>query len=151
MVASTVSFAELEDAIRADYDALCRQFGLHAVPLDIYVVDEASSARTGHGTQLKNATPAYNGRLIIIPVEQGDLNVLYDLQNEYPPKLFEVVAWQPWRVELWHEVAHQLQDQKLNKWNKNDDADGHALGWNEALDLLGSPFGVSGAKLKRFL
>lgn len=151
MVATPVTFADVEAAIRVDYEHLCGEFSLLPVTLDIYLVEEKSNATSLHNTLLKNETPAYNGRLMVIPINPADLTVLYTLRSEYPPSTFDAGVWQQWRIELWHEVAHQLQDQRLKLWNKHDGADGHKAGWMEALELLGSPFGVTGAVLRRFV
>jgi len=148
---TTVSLAELDAAIRADYLRLCGTFSLRSVPLDIYVVDDGSIDTTAFGTLRCNGTPGYDGQLIVIPVDPGDPGAINKLADEYPPSNFDRNRWQHWRIELWHEVTHQVQDQTLQLWDRDDGSGGHTRGWLEALHDLGLRFGKSAGEMNALL
>jgi hypothetical protein len=148
---ASIAFEQLRDVIRADYADLLHTLGLADVPLDIYVVDDDSRERTEHGTERRNGTPGYNGRVVVLPVERGDLEVLGVLNRPYPPTNFERLRWHAWRVDLWHEITHQLQHQKLRMFDLNDGGEGHAVGWTEAIEVMALAHGVDSAVFERLV
>jgi hypothetical protein len=141
-----------DDAIREEYGKLCNLLGMQEVTLDIYMCDEEAppSQKTPSGTALRNSHPGYSGdrKLIALP-QVDDLRVD---QPEFPPVDWRKSNWPVWRIELWHEVIHQLSDQigvldRSEPGRVRDDGSrstmGHGEGWWAAIQKAVERLAVS--------
>lgn len=135
-----------EKIIAAEYEALCGRLGLEPVVLDVYRIVGGSHAETDHGTKLGNAAAAYGRGKVAIPLDQGDVVE----PRVFPPADWRRMSteWPTWRIDLWHEVCHQVQDRALGLWDPNDGAEGHRLGWAEARELVAAAMDVDTATIE---
>jgi len=156
-----------DSVIRAEYQRLCNVLGLTPVPLDIYIYvsnpDTDAETATAFGTSLRNATPCYSGtkRIIILPMCDGDEHP--ERLPPFPPFtwLKHDDAWPVWRIELWHEVVHQVSNDLLSSWNPKEPgrarADqtvsdmGHGVGWFQGVCRVASVFAIDPDLLDRLL
>jgi hypothetical protein len=133
---------DCEEIIRAEYRRICGLLRMQEMTLDIYVCDEEAppSQKTPNGTALCNTHPGYSADRQLIALPQFD--DLPDDQPEFPPTDWRKFNWQAWRIELWHEVIHQLSDH-IGVFNRDepgrvrDDGSrsmkGHGEGWWTAI------------------
>lgn len=150
-----MNFDEFRHMIEAEYDRLCAALGLTPVPLDIYPVNERapSTVRTPHGTPLANSTPGYRRGLMLLPSYPDQVEE-WSEAPEFPPELpWDKGAshWPIWRIELWHETCHQIQDIRLGHWNPQDGRNGHGPGWQEAAGVMAETYGTDAETLLRVI
>jgi hypothetical protein len=50
------------------------------------------------------------------------------------------VEWPAWRIELWHEVVHQVEDQILDEWSPGPK---HGESWTDAIEYVADAFSVN--------
>lgn len=108
---------------RNEYSLLCEIFSQKPIILDIYKYNENSDGMTLFETPLNNITPGYSKEKIILPLDPGELQSYYGELPPYPPKHWEklYLDWPNWRIELWHEFCHQIEDQTLELWKPGND------------------------------
>lgn len=64
--------------------------------------------------------------------------------------------WWPWRIEVWHEVVHQVSDM-LGVYDSQKPpthplrGPGHGAGWDQAVAHVASHFGISTDILEELL
>ena len=79
--------------------------------MDIYLINPKSKNKTQLDTPYANATPLYTPEKIILPLNDGDIDFQTPIAPQFPPanwnKLHNI-EWPIWRIELWHEVCHQV-------------------------------------------
>lgn len=120
-----------------EYELLVQRLRLQPVPLDIYEFVEGSLTPTPAGfTLLGNGSPGYGAPGLILPQEGPDID-----EVAFPPVDVVKLNWPVWRIELWHEVCHQVQDKQLGMWNPLDGSQGHSSGWSEAILYVADEFG----------
>jgi hypothetical protein len=123
--------AEYERLVRDEYAWLRQKLDLPAVDLEFQYTPASGFPKYG-------GTP----RKIILPFSEHDLSVIYDKSVTPPagPPTWEEgnrvgwSYWKRWRSDLWHEVIHQVQDQKNFGWDTGDGRNGHANGWQPAIE-----------------
>ena len=96
-------------AIQAEYERLRALLGLPALTLDIYEHNPESTDQTESGTPIASGDPAFSAsqNIIRLPVCPGD--TLPTEKPQFPVAWSKRQSeWDPWRIELWHEVIHQL-------------------------------------------
>jgi hypothetical protein len=138
-----VSVADYERLVRHEYVWLCKQLGLVPVPLEFTHMAES-------GFPMYGGTP----RRIAITSSDLDLSVVFNatVTPEGGPPAWEERTikgkhfWDPWRSDLWHEVMHQVQDQNGFGWDPNDGRNGHAHGWQSAVEWAAGRLGCSEPK-----
>jgi hypothetical protein len=133
MAQSLEAFARL---VEAEYAWLRQRLGLREVKVEV-VVDNTPRF------------PCYGGepRRIVMPMTQMDLSVVHDYSPTVAPEDWRLEAWDPWRVFLWHEVAHQLQDEHGYGWNPSDGWKGHSEPtWSRVVDEFASGVGCPDAR-----
>jgi len=131
------TITEIQQIIQDEYDRLCLSLDLKPMQLNIYGLKKGVTEREG-----------YSGisKIIKLPQEYYDLiNYPNQMNFNFPPKHWTKLKmddeWPKWRCGLWHEVCHQIQDQKLGKWKPpTKDDDGHKIGWKDAADYFANRF-----------
>jgi hypothetical protein len=149
--------------IKAEYTQLCHVLGLREVPLDIYHpqgVDDDGDATTSLGLDARVTDAAYSGvrKLLLLPLCPNDLP---EELPDFPPATWEKPYWQAWRIDLWHEVVHQVSDEVLNALKPNEPgytrADGsmsqpgHGEGFKKALEYVAAKVGTDRRTLELLL
>ena len=147
-----VTLVEMQATIHQEYANLLGRLGLSAIPLDVYEVS-AGGGFSGHGTDLRNATPVYTPSLIVLPQLPDDLAEWAAVHPAFPPSTWTPgpPEWLVWRIDLWHEVVHQYQEKILRQWDPHDGDDGHRLGWPGAIAAVAAALAVGPAALKAVL
>jgi hypothetical protein len=158
-------FPRSEQIIRAEYQRLCNYLGLTPTPLEVYVCDVNASASdtTPLGISVSNCAALYSGtkRLMALPLAEADdwPTILPDFP---PPDLNKHSEnWPTWRIELWHEVVHQVSNDLLTAWDPNESPrcrpnqtrsqPGHGLGWFDGVKLVARKLGVEAEELDALL
>jgi len=140
---------ETFDAVEKEYELLCKKLELAPIKLDIYRYNTNSNETTSLGTSILNATPLFTPDLIVLPQDQET-----DLSNHtlnFPPAnwcKFNELEWPQWRIELWHEVVHQVEYQIIEEWIagvEQKDA------WEKAIAYVADKFSVSSRDLSAIL
>lgn len=157
--------ARLTEATRiigAEYAELCDALGVAPVATDIYlIVEEAGPTDlTALGTCLANATPGYSGnkKILVLPLYESNLP---SESLVFPPGDLGAAAWPIWRIELWHEFAHQVSDQIFSSWDPAEpgrnrgrrglSTAGHGRGWWQGLSKVATRFGFEPEPLDALL
>ena len=108
-----------ERIIRAEHERLCNVAGLVPVPLDVYVCDAEAppTEKTALGLPIANSDPCYSGsvRLMALPLCEG--NEWPTTISGFPPRGLDKHSdeWPVWRIEIWHEVVHQVTNDICGK------------------------------------
>lgn len=139
-----VSLDKIRELLAVEYRNLVGALQLSELPLDVYEVPEDPSAtKTAFGNSWMNATPGYTPSHIVLPMLTGDLANWSAVAPQFPPTTLarHPHEWPVWRVELWHEVAHQYQHEVLRSWDPKDGKEGHGPGWRETLAAMANHFG----------
>jgi hypothetical protein len=133
-------FDDAEAVIRAEYQRLCEAFGLSPVALDVYVCDDSSREKTALGLPVSNCDPLYSGTrgLMALPLSSTEDQWPTTLPP-LPPTTLAKHEWPVWRIELWHEVIHQVSNDIQKAWdpkepprtrtNGSRSTTGHGAGW----------------------
>ena len=131
--------AEYEQLVRAEYVWLRERFDLDAVPLEFKHTPDSGA-------------PMYGGQpcRIVLPFSDNDLSVVYDKTPTPPtgPPTWEDRSrqgysyWTIWRSDFWHEVMHQVQEQKGFGFDLQDGTHGHSKGWQPAVEWAASQLGA---------
>ncbi len=138
-----MDFAQFKALLKQEYEWLCAALELTPVTLEVIASPDSG-------------WPRYGGdpRRIEIAVSDNDLSVVHAAtatQNGPPTwdeKSYEGYHyWQEWRSSLWHEVVHQVQDQRGFGWNPMDGKNGHAHGWQTAVEWVADRLGGDPRKL----
>jgi hypothetical protein len=150
-----------EDIVRAEYRRLCALLGLPEVTLDVYEYLEGAppSQMTPLGTPLCRFDPGYSStrKLLALPQVVDDLP---DNLPEFPPTDWRKLIWPPWRIELWHEVIHQLSDHLgvldiqepgRVRFDETQSSKGHGEGWRIAIQRAAERFGLPPDELDSLL
>jgi hypothetical protein len=118
--------------VSADYDKWVRALGLRPVPLDVYGYYKTSDAKTQHGTSVTNSIPGYDGCKIVLPLAPDVTRQDGIVEPDFPPTSWDgkPPAWPTWRVDLLHEVVHQVEDQVLGLWSGKE----NLLTYSQAID-----------------
>lgn len=138
----STSFEIAADVIRTEYQRLRVLFGLTPVMLDVYVCDTTSSETTSLGSPVANCDPLYSGTRsqIVQPLTSAE-DQWPSVLPLFPPTTFTKLSdvWPAWRIELWHEVVHQVSHDICGAWdpkepprtraNGSRSASGHGAGW----------------------
>lgn len=160
----TTAFDAAESAIRAEYRRLCEAFGLSPVPLEIYVCDDESTETTPHGFPVANCDPLYSGtqKLMAVPLTSAE-DQWPTVAPSFPPTEFakHSADWPVWRIELWHEVIHQVSNDITNTWDPKEpprtrpngtrSSTGHGAGWFAGIQHAAATFSVAAAHLDELL
>jgi hypothetical protein len=148
----TNGIGSVKQIVESDYQSLCRVIGIKPVPLDVYEFSANSEERTPLGTPLKNATPLYDSRIVVIPVVPEMVEEYAAAPAKFPPNSWDKFskAWPQWRIELWHEVLHQIEHHVLNAWK---DGEHHGESYKHAIEIaankLSSIADVTPEKLRK--
>ncbi|TYP94870.1 hypothetical protein LX73_0160 [Fodinibius salinus] len=132
-----------------EYQNLCNKLDLKPVPLDVYEYKEDSNEKTDLSTSKNNATAGYSPDKLILPLTGEGTSSLRE--PSFPPKEWNKLhpmEWPVWRVELWHEVVHQVEDQILNKWSPLHN---HGNSWSEAIRYVAKEFSVEPETIERLM
>jgi len=146
-----MNFESTKELIQNEYYHLCKKLDLNPLPLDIYIVNLKSTENTQLGTSYNNATPLYTRKLLVLPVFRGDLEVLYDQTHTFPPMTWDKihpVEWPIWRIELWHEICHQVEDQLIGEWKSGNS---HGKSWQKAIEKMEKSFNIGSKELENLL
>jgi hypothetical protein len=108
----------LRQIVNDDYEKLVTVLGLTPVPLDVYSYSASSDAKTRFGTSLTNCTPLYDLYKIVLPLHPSTVRDEGIADMQCPPACWNMfsTAWPKWRIDLWHEVLHQVEDQIYDTW-----------------------------------
>lgn len=158
-------FGTAETVIRAEYARLCNCLGLLPIPLDVYVSDPdaGQDVKTPLGSPLVNAEPCYSGtkRLMVLPLCDG--NDWPAQMPAFPPTDWSKHAsdWPIWRIELWHEVVHQVSNDVLRAWDPKEPGrkrpdgstsqQGHGVGWFKGVCYVAARIGAQPEELDALL
>jgi hypothetical protein len=159
-------FLRAEQIVRAEYQRLCNCLGLIPVPLDVYVCDDSTqpSTTTPLGFHVANCDPLYSGtkRLMAVPLTDAEDSWPVTLPS-FPPLalLKQSDEWPAWRIELWHEVVHQVSNDVLAAWdpreaprlrpNTTPSQSGHGQGWFSGVEHVAKKLGVDAEALDAVL
>jgi hypothetical protein len=146
-----LTLEKARELIRSEYSNLCKALSLQQVDTDIYIVQPNSKQTTQFGTSLMNDTPQYGPGLLILPLMRADLEACPEQSPAFPPTVWNkhhLYEWPVWRIELWHEVCHQVEDQVFHKLNSQNK---HGETWRKAKSFLAKSFGVESEDLARIL
>lgn len=138
----TLTLYKVTELIKSEYHNLCKALSLQQVDLDIYIVQPDSTQSSQFGTPFKNATAAYKPGLLVLPLCNGDFGVIHEQSPVFPPTTWrknDPVEWPVWRIELWHEVCHQIVDQVFHAWSLKNQ---HGESWRKAIDFVAKYFDV---------
>ena len=108
----------LRQIVTDDYEKLVATFGLSSVLLDVYSYSELANARTPLGTAFTNCTPLYDLYKIVLPLHPSTIREEGIADMPFPPTCWDMFSptWPKWRMDLWHEVLHQVEDQIYDTW-----------------------------------
>ncbi len=109
----------IRSIVNTDYDNLTGVFGIKRVPVDVYFPSDSSKDRTSLGTPESNFTPLYNGELIALPIVLDTQSNGIGTALQFPPAGWDTMRseWPRWRLDLWHEVLHQVEKDILGTWD----------------------------------
>ena len=148
-----ITFEKLREFTNCEYSNLCDKLDLKPVPLHIYSVEPDSTEVSDYGVPLCDTNALYGwsekfqSKVIILPVNAGDLDVLSSKVPSFPPSIWDrgdPAEWPPWRTDLWEETCHQVEDQILGEWQAGDE---HGDSFKKALDIVAEEFGIDFNKL----
>lgn len=135
--------------INDEYSNLCKALSVSPVPrgsIDCRVVPDSELY----------ARPGFKPGCLRFPFYQGDLDNTPDYQPVFPPSTWDPSnpnEWPLWRIELWHEVCHQVEfqvfehfDFALNQREVHDWPE-----WNSAVAHMAGVFGVTPRQLNGVL
>jgi hypothetical protein len=97
--------------IADEYGQLCKRLGLAPVRLDAYVydLDVSADVKTDHDPEVRSDTADFSEKhsIIMLPIDDRDA-LLRPIT--FPPRAWgkHDEDWPLWRIELWHEVVHQV-------------------------------------------
>jgi hypothetical protein len=139
--------------IKRDHSYLATELGLDVgIELIVYQVTQAdvgdAPVTLGHGLTSEWPHSGYKHRVISIAVNGHALEEASRADAPPPLQVWDgdrYGAWPEWRCDLWHEVCHQYQDERLKRWNKNDGNNGHRTGWREAVHAVADRVGCGRA------
>jgi len=134
---------ELRKVVEREYSRLCEVLKLDPIPLDVYLVDEDSKQFSELGISLKSPLAFYDKEKIILPRTDNELNALQNYEPKFPPIVWDKAhpkEWPLWRVELWHEVCHQVENDIIRGW-KGGVEGGDA--WKDAVIYIAKCFKVT--------
>lgn len=142
---------DVETAIRTEYEWLCRTLGLSPVTLDVYEFAPASTDVTIPGTPLAESNPGFSPGLARIWLPTTAADVLPKVPPAAPKTwLKQAPEWAPWRIELWHEVLHQLSanlgvydagEPGRQRTDGSWSTKGHGIGWWTSVQAAASKLG----------
>lgn len=156
--------AEERGVIDKEYDRLCVRLRLSHLPLDAYIYDVEAppDVKTSQGTEVRNEMAGFSerGAIIILPMDDRDALAR---ETTFPPPTLDRhdAEWPLWRIELWHEVIHQLSSQ-LGVYDHEEPghrmatgqfwtARGHGDGWLRAIEHAAREFEVAPIQLEELL
>ncbi len=123
-----------KSSIEDDYSSVCSTLKLKPDLLDIYEYKIDSDNMTQHDTALRDTFAAYYPSKLTLPIaDDGNAS---DNIPIFPPtdwRRLNSYQWPPWRIDLWHEIVHQVEDQILNE---------HGESWAEAISYVAEKFSV---------
>lgn len=160
---TTPSFEVASRIIQAEYQRLCNFFGLIPVPLDVYICDtENTQDFTALGFPIAQGAAAYSGtrRLMAVPLAPGD--PLPSTIPDFPPRVWNTRSdeWPTWRLDVWHEVVHQVSNDILKAWDLKEPGrsrergrsdPGHGVGWFQGIQHVAAHFSVDADALDLLL
>lgn len=138
-------FQALCSRIDTEYARMCHVLQLDLLPLDIALATE------------EDASGGFNGSVIVIRPDPYDLGREAEEPPVFPPVTWNINdpahpnEWPQWRMELLHEVVHQVQLQRFQNWDPNDGKEGHGEGWYEACEAVARGFGTIATVLRGVL
>jgi hypothetical protein len=149
-----------DDTISAEYGRICKLLRLREVTIDIYQYEEDAppSQKTPSGTSRCNSQSGYRTDRKVIALPQTDDGPIE--LPEFPPGDWHKLSWPIWRIELWHEVIHQLSDHlgvldRKEPGRVRDDGsrstEGHGKGWWMAIQYAAECLAVSPDTLDHLL
>jgi len=115
---SNEEFGSVIDAAKSDYEHLCHLFGLRPVPLDVFLPSRVLTNRTPLGTPVNNFTPLYDTQKVVLPIVVGASSKMVFDTLVFPPVSWDTMnpEWPRWRLDLWHEVVHQVEKDIFDSW-----------------------------------
>lgn len=147
----SITIDQLRLLIKIDYFKLCSHVKLESIDLDVHLYDSNSDTKSDYGLDVNVPWPAYSPEVIALPVAAGDIEVYANQGPPFPPGEWNKLNsqnWPVWRIELWHEVVHQIEDQVLGIWKPGSDND---KTWRKAASKLAETFNVSANEIEKLL
>src|SRR6266571_2720646 len=122
-VLSNHEFESVKDAANSDYKHLCQLLGLSPVPIDVFLPSKESTNRTPLGTPMNNFTPLYDSEKVVLPVVAGASGQMVSDNLAFPPVSWDKMnpGWPRWRLDLWHEVLHQVEHDIFDSWEGGEE------------------------------
>jgi hypothetical protein len=135
--------------VQKDYDELCARLGIDGIPLDIYPFVLGGEEQSLLGTSTGNGTALYDGTKIVLPIFDNSLDE-HTGSPDFPPAKWDPLTsvWPVWRIELWHEVCHQVEDKLLGCWQPR--VEGGPC-WDQAVEYIAGRFDVEPHRLQDIL
>jgi [ribosomal protein S5]-alanine N-acetyltransferase len=143
--------ADLKDwqaVVNKEYLLLCDCLGLRAAEVDAGLTLRSNKACCGHQREEAGYVGASGNHpkgLIVIPIDAADLHKEPMPSFVSPPvtaKRKNKTNWPDWRVSLYHEVCHQVQEDILGERNPGDGYGGHKVNWWAAVAWVGDRLGL---------
>lgn len=139
--------------IAAEYTVLCAALGITPVTLDVFEVDDdpTSTSLSQHGNRLSDGNARYSAskKVLVLPLCDGDPKPTGPVS--FPPSGLSKwsAEWPSWRIDLWHEVVHQVADH-LGVHNPHEPGrpradgsksdEGHGAGFWQAMQSVAGAF-----------
>ena len=124
-----ISIAGLRELLLEEHGWLRTRLSVHMINIRVWKDDGRAPIAYGGGLP----------REILFPMTENDLSVIAEdakATDRFPIEWCRE-AWDFWRLALWHEVVHQVQDEVLQAWNPGDGHSGHSEpGWSRAIDYF---------------
>lgn len=124
--------------VRTDYLRWAAALNLSPVPVDVFGWVQEAEGRTELGSPRSNATPLYDTQKIVIPLIPSQTREDGMIQPEFPPSAWDgkPPVWPRWRLDLLHEVVHQVENDRLQLWTGREDVGTYRLALASVSDLL---------------
>jgi hypothetical protein len=132
---------ELADILanaKIDYEHLCPALGLQPVPLDVFCPSGKSEATTLMGTPIKNFTPGFSSKTVVLPIIPGTFSHVKGQGFSFPPSTWDLMhpEWPRWRLDLWHETLHQVENDIFKTWDGSKKE--HGRSYMQAIEYAAS-------------
>ena len=130
---------QFQAAVQAEYSALCQCLGLSLAFLDVCVTNAVGAPCCGHQREeagYRGACETHVAGVLVIPIDPPHLAALPTAPGVVFPAACakrSPTVWPDWRVSLYHEVCHQVQDQVYGLLDGADGYSGHNTNWWEAV------------------
>jgi hypothetical protein len=153
-VLSNQEIETVRTAAQSDYENLCGLFGLSPVPVDVFSPSKQSTDRTPHGTPVNNFTPLYDTEKVVLPIVVGASGKMVLDNFVFPPVSWDKMSpeWPRWRLDLWHEVLHQVEHDILKTWTGGEvHGESYMKAIRAAVERLNPVKAINEEELKRLV